>query len=292
MGLHSPDLCPTDTVTNQSHNHQTSTTRTGLNMKRVKQSKASVQLAFDHRNVASLKLNRPHRHNAYNDALIDDCLCALETIRSRKPVAVVLHGEGRSFQAGADLDWIESLRELGEQENLRASERTAEAIMGINTLPMPVLCLVHGSCFGGGTGFVAACDFVVAVERTQFAIAEVKWGLSPGIILPLLLDAVGYRNLRRYALTAERFDTDKAYEIGLVHETAQSLEEGNELIRVAVDQIVANDSSAVEETKRVLSEFRTQAEDFDRLIRLHVERRLSDSAGDGIARFRRLNQSG
>jgi len=143
-------------------------------MRQLNQSTASVKLAFNQQNVASLKLNRPQRHNAYNDVLIDDLLHALETIRSRKPAAVVLQGEGRSFQAGADLDWIESLRDCGGRENLRASERTAEAITSINTLNMPVLCLVHGSCFGGGTGFVAACDFVVAVEGTQFAIAETR----------------------------------------------------------------------------------------------------------------------
>jgi len=233
-----------------------------------------------------MTLNRPHRHNAYNDELIDAMLSAIDEIKAKQPLAVVLRGEGRSFQSGADLDWIQSLRELDSAANLHASTKTASAISGINTLTMPVLCLVHGSCFGGGTGIAAACDFVVAVDGTQFAIAEVKWGLSPGIILPLLLDAVGYRNLRRYALTAEQFDAKVARDIGLVHEITASWDQANAVIARMVEQICENDPAAVSETKSTLAEFQTSASDYDELIAEHSRRRLSNTAARGLARFR------
>src|SRR5204863_3752805 len=103
------------------------------------------------------------------------------------------------------------------QENVRVSRTTADAVQRLNLAPVPTIALVHGGCFGGGTGIVAACDIAIAADDAVFSIAETRWGLTAAIILPQLADAMGVRQVRRYALTGERFDAREARRIGLVH---------------------------------------------------------------------------
>src|SRR3954454_22946011 len=157
---------------------------------------------IDPRGVATVTLNRPEVNNAYNGAMIDGLLAALDALGKAQGLrAVVLKGNGKHFQAGADLKWINEVRKSSPAENLRVSRATAEAVQRLNLAPVPTIALVHGGCFGGGTGIVAACDVAIAAEDAVFSIAEVRWGLTAAIILPQLADAIGVRQLRRYALT-------------------------------------------------------------------------------------------
>ena len=128
-----------------------------------------------------------------------------------------MSGNGKHFPAGADLKWINAVRRSSADENLRVSRATAEAVQRLNVAPVPTVALVHGGCFGGGTGMIAACDIVLAADNAQFSIAEVRWGLHASIIIPQLADAIGARQLRRYALTGERFGPQDACRIGLAH---------------------------------------------------------------------------
>ena len=130
---------------------------------------------------------------------------------------VVLRGNGRHFQAGADLAWVRGIASASKEENVRASRATAEAVDRLNRLPVPTVALVQGGCFGGGTGIVAACDVVIAADNAQFSITEVRWGLTAAIIIPQLSDAISVRQLRRYAMTGERFGAVEAARIGLAH---------------------------------------------------------------------------
>ena len=132
--------------------------------------------------------------------------------------AVVITGNGKNFQAGADVGWLNAVRQSSPQDNLKASRMTAEAVQRLNLLPVPTVALVQGACFGGGTGIVAACDIVIAADNATFSIAEVRVGVAGTIIIPQLNDAIGLRQVRRYALTGERFDAKEARRIGLVHE--------------------------------------------------------------------------
>src|ERR1044072_5776234 len=170
----------------------------------------------DPRGVATVTLNRPEVNNAYNGAMIDGLLAALEALGEAKGLgAVVLKGNGKHFQAGADLKWINEVRVSSPETNLCVSRATADAVWRLNTGPVPVIALVPGGGFGGGPGIVAACDIVIAADNAIFSIAEVRWGLHASIIFPQLADAIGVRQLRRYALTGDRFGAGEAVRIGV-----------------------------------------------------------------------------
>jgi methylglutaconyl-CoA hydratase len=158
----------------------------------------------------------------------------------------------------------------------------------LNTLPVPTVALVQGGCFGGGTGIVAACDIAIAAEDAMFSIAETRWGLMAGIILPQLADAIGARHLRRYALSGERFGAQEARRIGLVHEVVPQadLQAAGEKV---VQQLLQNAPEANAQTKAVALEFAWGAVDeatLERLVVQHAAKRRSREAAEGLASFR------
>jgi methylglutaconyl-CoA hydratase len=204
---------------------------------------------LDARGVATVTLNRPEVNNAYDAGLINGVLAAMDELGSKPNLrVVVLKGNGKHFQAGADLKWINEVRRSSPEENLRVSRATAEAVQRLNMAPVPTVALVHGGCFGGGTGMVAACDIVLAADNAVFSIAEVRWGLHASIIIPQLADAIGVRQLRRYALTGERFDAAEAQRIGLAHQVVplDSLAAAGEEM---IARVLENGPVAMAETK-------------------------------------------
>jgi len=241
----------------------------------------------DERGVAYVTLNRPEIYNAYNGELIAALLIAFDRL-SREPVRLaVISGKGRNFQAGADINWLDTVRRLPSQDNLHASRMTAEAIQRLNMLPIPTVALVHGACFGGGTGIIAACDIVIAADNAFFSIAEVRIGIAGTIIIPQLNDAISIRQVRRYALTGERFDVKEAHRIGLVHEVVPlaELQAAGERI---VGHLLAGGPEAIAETKacalrRTWSNLEDSA--FTGLIETHAAKRQSDEAAEGFASF-------
>ncbi|MGE5638776.1 MAG: enoyl-CoA hydratase-related protein [Clostridia bacterium] len=247
-----------------------------------------VLWSVDARGVATVTLNRPQVNNAYDEGLIQGLLDAMDALGARPDLRVVLlRGEGRHFQAGADLKWIAAVARLSQEENERASRATALAVRRLNALPVPVVALVQGGCFGGGTGVVAACDVVVAADNAMFSIAETRWGLMAGIILPQLADAIGVRQVRRYALTGERFGAEEARRIGLVHLVVPlaELQAAGERI---VGELLQNAPEANAETKAVALEFAWGVpgeETFERLVRQHAAKRRSAEAAEGLASF-------
>src|SRR6185369_5987811 len=203
----------------------------------------------DARGVATVTLNRPQVNNAYNGELIQGLLAALDALGGAQGLrAVVIKGNGRHFQAGADLKWIDAVRRSSAEENVRVSRATAEAVARLNHVPVPTIALIQGGCFGGGTGIAAACDVVIAADNAMFSIAEVRWGLTAAIIIPQLADAIGVRQLRRYALTGERFGADEAFRIGLAHKVVPLAELEAEGGRM-VEHVLANGPAAIAQTK-------------------------------------------
>jgi methylglutaconyl-CoA hydratase len=200
----------------------------------------------------------------------------------------VQKGNGKHFQAGADLTWINGVAAMGSQENVAASRLTAEAIRRLDTCPVPTLALIQGGCFGGGTGVAAACDIVVASQDAVFSIAETRWGLMAGIILPHLCRAMGVRQVRRYALTGERFDAAEACRLGLVHQvcpTGGLAEAGSKI----VDAVLMNAPGATTATKlRTLASARAFLDDGEMrdLIEEHARTRQQAEAKEGLLSFK------
>ena len=243
---------------------------------------------LDARGVASVELNRPEVNNAYNGDLIEGVHQAMDALGAAQGVrAVVLKGKGRHFQAGADLAWINAVRQKSSADNETASRRTGDLVRRLDSLPVPTIALVQGGCFGGGTGILAACDIVVASDDAIFAIAETRWGLMAGVILPQLVQAVGLRAVRRYALSGERFDAREACRIGLVHEVCATgkLEEVGARI---VDGLLMNAPAATSATKlRALAVAGAVVGDalFADLVREHAATRQLAEAVEGLASF-------
>ena len=249
---------------------------------------SEVLLDVDARGVATVTLNRPEVNNAYDAALISGLLKGMDSLEKTPGLrVVVLKGNGKHFQAGADLKWIRSVAGQSQQENERASRDTGMAVKRLNELPVPTVALVQGGCFGGGTGVIAACDVVIAADNALFSIAETRWGLMAGIILPQLADAIGVRQVRRYALTGERFGAEEARRIGLVHDVVPlaQLEAAGEKV---VDALLQNAPEANAITKKRALQFAfgcPQGAVFDEVVKEHAAKRRSEEAMEGLASF-------
>lgn len=246
-----------------------------------------ILTSVDARGVACVTLNRPEVYNAYNDELIQALLKAYDELAGQKLRAVVISGKGKNFQAGADINWLDSTRRSSPQDNLRASRMTAEVVQRLNLLPVPTIALVHGACYGGGIGIISACDIVIAADNATFSIAEVKIGVAGTIIIPQLNDAIGLRQVRRYALTGERFDAQEARRIGLVHEVVPlvELEAAGERM---VEHLLSNGPEAVAATKICALRHAWSHLDevvFAGLVESHSVKRQSEEAAEGFAAF-------
>lgn len=245
-----------------------------------------VLQSVDARGVATVTLNRPEVNNAYDEGLIQGLLAGLDQL-GRDVRVLVLKGNGKHFQAGADLKWIRRVAGEPRAENEAASRATALAVRRLNELPVPTVALVQGGCFGGGTGVISACDFVIAADNAMFSIAETRWGLTAAIILPQLADAIGARQVRRYALTGERFGAEEARRIGLVHEVVPLAELEAAGAR-AVEQLLQNAPEANAQTKAAAMQFawgRVDDATFERLVAEHAAKRRSAEAAEGLASF-------
>ena len=254
----------------------------------VSNASGPVLWGLDERGVATVTLNRPEVNNAYNGDLIAGLLAAMDALAGAPDLrAVVLKGNGRHFQAGADLKWVNAVRAASADENVRVSRATADAVQRLNRAPVPTVALVQGGCFGGGTGIVAACDVVVAADNAVFSIAEVRWGLTAAIIIPQLNDAMGMRQVRRYALTGERFGAEEARRIGLVHEVVPLAELAAAGERI-VGHVLENAPAALAETKaHVLASTFADLDEpaFAALVAAHAAKRRSGEAAEGLASF-------
>jgi methylglutaconyl-CoA hydratase len=180
-------------------------------------SSGTVRLTLDGA-VARVTLARPQVRNAFNDQMLADLLEAFAAIRDAAGArVVVLTGEGESFCAGADLNWMKRVVNYTYEENYEDSLRLAKVLREIYSYPKAVIGRINGPAIGGGTGIVAVCDIAIASEDAFFAFTETKLGLTPATISPYLLRRMGEKNLREYFLTGERFSAARAAEMGLVN---------------------------------------------------------------------------
>ena len=226
--------------------------------------------------VLRLTLARPGSRNAFDAALIAELREAFSDVGDAR--AVVLAGEGESFCAGADVEWMRSSAELSYEENVQDARRLRLMLETVNECPAPVVVRVHGHALGGGAGLVACADIAVAAEGTEFAFSEVKLGIVPSVISPFALAKIGPGAARRYFVTGERFDADTAFRIGLVHEVA---EDPDTVVDLLVDELLSAGPEAARHAKRLVLD-RPDGLATERRI---AERRTSEEGQEGLRAF-------
>jgi methylglutaconyl-CoA hydratase len=227
--------------------------------------------------VLRVTLARPERRNAFDAALIAELAEAFVDVGAAR--AVVLAGDGPSFCAGADVDWMRSSVDLGYDDNVRDALALRRMLEAVDRCPAPVVARVHGHALGGGAGLVACADIAFAAADAVFAFSEVKLGIVPAVISPFALAKIGPSAARRYFVTGERFDADTALRIGLVHEVTGDLD-------AALEGILGELRSAAPRAARAAKRLVTDAPlDGNETARRIAERRTSDEGQEGLRAF-------
>ena len=248
----------------------------------------TLTLHTDHRGVATLALNRPQVHNAFNDVVITELAHLLGRLGADPAVrVVVLTGVGETFSAGGDLGWMKSMIGFSAAENEADARQLAELLELLDRLPKPTVARVNGSALGGGVGLVACCDIAVGVTGAKFGLTEVRLGLAPATIAPYVIRAIGAREARRYFLTGERFDARHALRIGLLHE-AVAAEALDATVNTLVEHLLHGGPQALVACKRLVEDVQTAA-DRDVLKRdtaaLIARLRVSEEGQEGLRAF-------
>ena len=214
----------------------------------------TVQLEKDPRGFATLWLNRPEKNNAFNAEMIRELILALDLIAADKTLRfLLLRGRGRHFSAGADLAWMQASAKLDYNANLNDARELAELMYNLNALKIPTLAVVQGAAFGGAVGLVSCCDMAIGADDALFSLSEVRIGLAPAVISPFVVQALGERAARRYALTAERFSGNRARELGLLAE-AYPAAELDAQVEAWVANLLLNSPQAMQASKDLLRE--------------------------------------
>ncbi len=240
------------------------------------------------RGVATVTLNRPEKHNAFDDAVIAELRSAFDDLAGRDEVrVVVLASQGKSFSAGADLGWMKRMAEYDYDDNHRDAQALAGMLQALAALPQPTIARVQGAAYGGAVGLVSCCDMAVASEAASFCLSEVKIGLIPATISPYVIRAMGERAARRYFTTAERFDAAEAQRIGLVSEVAAA-DTLDESVEGLVSILLQNGPLAVRASKALVVDFAGREispelieDSCGRIARI----RVSEEGQEGLAAF-------
>ena len=214
----------------------------------------TLELHTDPRGFATLWLSREAKNNAFNAEMIRELILALDTVQEDKTLRfLVLRGRGKHFSAGADLAWMQQAAGLDYNANLNDARELAELMYNLNALKIPTLAVVQGAAFGGAVGLVSCCDMAIGADDALFSLSEVRIGLAPAVISPFVVQALGERAARRYALTAERFSGSRARELGLLAE-AYPAAELDAQVEAWVSNLLLNSPQAMQASKDLLRE--------------------------------------
>lgn len=247
-----------------------------------------VLLDIDNRGVATVTLNNPDKHNAFDDEIIAQLTQVFTDVAQNDDVRVmVLAANGKSFCAGADLGWMKRMANYSYQENLHDANGLANMLKALNFIPQPTIAKIQGAAFGGAVGLASCCDIVIASEKASFSLSEVKFGLIPATISPYVVSAIGQKAARRYFQTAERFFADKAMQLGLVDEVT-TVDELDQSVNHMINTLLANGPVAMRQAKQLVFDIAYQTIDQD-LITETSKRiaaiRISDEGQEGLGSF-------
>ena len=236
----------------------------------------------------TITLNRPDIHNAFDDQLIIELTQLLVAAGADNSVRViVLTGAGKSFSAGADLNWMRRMATFTEEENYHDAMALGELMQTLNRLPKPTIARVNGPAYGGGVGLIACCDIAIAVSDAQFALTEVKLGLIPAVISPYVVAAIGEKKARRYFLTGERFGAAEAVSFGLLNTTVAA-NELDQAVQKMIDLLLVAGPVAQTEAKDLIASV-AHRPPTDSVVADTAERiahiRISPEGQEGLAAF-------
>ena len=237
--------------------------------------------------VGYITFNRPEIHNAFNSTVIDEMSGLFDLLEKDNDLrVVVITGEGKSFCAGADLNWMRSVINQSFDENLVESNNLADLFYKIYSFKRPVIGKINGAAIGGGTGFVAVCDIAIAAESAKFSFSEVKIGLVPACIGPYVIKKMGEGKARELFITGERMLAKRAYEVGLVNKyvTDNKLDEEVESL---IHTILSSGPEAVAMAKKLVSEVQSMTpEQFKPYTAEMIAKlRISDEGQEGMDAF-------
>lgn len=249
----------------------------------------TIELDVSPAGVAVVLLNRPEKHNAFNAHVVDELRDVFSALSKSSNVRmVILRGAGESFSAGADLEWMRAAGDYTEHENFEDALALAEMLRELNDMPHPTLALVQGRALGGGLGLIAACDIAIGLKGAQFSFSEVKLGLIPATISPYVIDAIGPRWAKALFVTAESFDAEFAYKIGLLQYTAENETEMDTLAEDLTAKVFAAGPQAVGDAKQLVNDIHGLEIDhaLSRMTARRIaHRRMSDEAKEGLDAF-------
>ncbi|MBK6552533.1 MAG: enoyl-CoA hydratase/isomerase family protein [Rhodocyclaceae bacterium] len=238
--------------------------------------------------VATVWMNRPEVHNAFDERLIDELTRACVELDGDASVrVVVLGGRGRNFSAGADLNWMRRAANNSVDENRRDARRLAEMLRVLAHMSKPTIARVQGAALGGGTGLTAACDMAVAARDAVFSTSEVRFGIIPSAISPYVLRAIGPRQALRYFQSAERIPAERALAIGLVHEVAAS-EELDRVVAALAAELMSGGPNALAAAKALVRDIAGRPIDAaigEETAERIARQRATDEAREGISAF-------
>jgi len=201
---------------------------------------------------ATVTLTRPDVHNAFDEALIAALREAFDDLGKNSDVrCIVLAAEGKSYSAGADLNWMKRMSTYTHAQNMADAEALAAMLHAIATCPKPTIAQVQGACYGGGVGLVATCDIAIASEKAAFSLSEVKLGLIPATIAPYVVAAMGERMAHRFFLSGERFDARQALDMGFVHEVVAA-DDLTGAVDAMVERLMVNGPAAMAAAKELI----------------------------------------
>lgn len=240
--------------------------------------------------VATITLNRPENHNAFDAGLIESLDEVLAEVEAMKPHLMILTGNGSTFSAGANLNWMRDMAKADRHTNYEDAMALARCLRRLNNLSMPTIARVNGSAYGGGVGLLSCCDIAVAVDTAKFTLSEVKLGLVPAVISPYVIAAIGQRQARRYFLSAEIIEASRALQIGLIHESVPAADLDARIDRIA-HWLGKAGPHAVKEAKQLIRDFapaetELQMENQDKAnAELIARLRVGDEGQEGINAF-------
>jgi methylglutaconyl-CoA hydratase len=247
-----------------------------------------VLFEIDTRGVATVTLNQPDIHNAFDDKLIVQLTDIFSSINHNVDIrAMVLASAGKSFSAGADLNWMRRMASYSYEQNLADANALAKMFFILNNLNKPTIARIQGAAFGGAVGLVACCDMAIASKLSRFCLSEVKLGLVPATISPYVIDAIGARMARRYFTTAEVFSARRARRIGLLSEAVVE-EELDRTIENLIEHILKNSPAAIQEAKQLIFDVQNRPLTDDLIAKTSekiAELRVSEQGQEGLNAF-------